>query len=147
MNDPTRPRDLPPALLERIDPDRLPPVARMLIRAIGLPATVRLLMARGGAQLHVPLDAARARVLQGVLTEAELRALAGAYGAQRLDLPKIDKLLRQIRDDLIRADRATLSAAEVARRWGLTRRRVISISQAGDPAPATAPAIHDLFDR
>lgn len=145
-DDPAPLPDLPDQVLAGIDPSTLPPVARMLVRAIGLRATLRLLLARGGTQLHIPMDAARAVALVGVLSPDELRALARLYGAQRLDLPKADKLLRQIRDAAIRADRERLSAAEVARRYGLSRRRVIAISGRIDPlAGADDGPILDLF--
>lgn len=137
---------LPDQVLAGIDPSSLPPVARMLVRAIGLRATLRLLLARGGTQLHVPVDATRAVALVGVLSPDEIRALAQRYGAQRLDLPKADKLLRQIRDAAIRADRERLSAAAVARRYGLSRRQVIAISGRVDPPPtADDGPVQDLF--
>lgn len=141
--DATDPDALSPDVLSVVDERRLPPVARMLARAIGLAATVRLLQARGGTQLHVPVDPARAQVLRGVLSADEITALASAFGALRLDLPKPDKVLRQVRDAQIRADRARHSAGHVARTYGLTRRHVINITGAVEPTPAETE--QDLF--
>lgn len=129
--------------LDAVDERRLPPTARLLARAIGMSATVRLLQARGGTQLHVPVDPSRAYVLPGVLSADEIAALARAFGGQRLDLPKLDKLLRQIRDAQIRADRAHRSAAQVAREYGLTRRHVINITGATEAGEDLAEP--DLF--
>lgn len=111
-----------------IDPSQLPPQIRKLVDCIGLPPTFRLLEKRGGTPLRVPLYPNRAEVLREILSSGELQALCSAYGGQVLDLPKVDKMLIQIRNHAIQQARKTMSASETARAFNLTRRMVIYIS-------------------
>ena len=133
--------------LAGVDPDRLPPQARRLVRIIGLPATVRLLRAFGGGRVAIPLTADGAITLRAVLTDAELAALAGsALAGERLELPTLDSIGRQLRDAQIRDDLARLPLDAVARQWGLSRKHVkrIRIARGVDAAPAAA-TVDDLF--
>jgi hypothetical protein len=135
--------------LAGVDPDRLPPQARRLVRIIGLPATVRLLQAFGGGRITIPLTADGAVTLRAVLSDAELAALAGSsLAGERLELPTAKKIARQLRNAQILADRQRLPLDQVARKWGLTRRQIINLSGAAQAAPCGEPpaAIHDLFD-
>lgn len=133
--------------LAAIDPDRLPPQARRLVRIIGLPATVRLLRAFGGGRVTIPLTADGAVTLRVALTDAELAALAGsALAGERLELPTLDAIARQLRDAQIRADLARLPIDTVARAWGLSRKHVKRIARGAGCVPATASiADPDLF--
>ena len=130
--------------LADVDPDRLPPQARRLVRIIGLPATVRLLRAFGGGRVTIPLTADGAVTLRAALTDAELAALAGsALAGERLELPRMDKIVRQLRNAQICADSRQMPLGQVARKWGLTRRQVINLSHADDTLPE--PQIGDMF--
>lgn len=115
--------------LHLVDPDLLPPQIRRLVNCIGVPGTFRLLEARGGTPLRVPLVPARAEVLAEYLEPQELAALCAELGGQMLELPKVDKMLIQIRNHAIREARKHMSAAETARAFNLTRRMVIYIGQ------------------
>lgn len=115
--------------LELIDPDLLPTVARRLVKVIGLPESLKLLKARGGLPTRMPRDGSRCEVLDQILCNESLQALSCSdLAGLRLDLPKLDKALLQIRNHAIGAARETLSAAKTARLFNLTRRQVINIT-------------------
>jgi hypothetical protein len=134
-------------ILAGVDVDRLPPQARRLVRVIGLPGTMRLLRAFGGGRINVPLTADGAVTLRAVLTDAELAALAASvFAGERLELPTLDKLVRQVRDAQIRADLQRQPLDAVARQWGLSRKQVKNIRAGGVPADRPAAvASPDLF--
>lgn len=119
--------DVTPEQLDLVDADQLPPQIRQLVRLIGLPATFRLLDARGGTPLRIPVDPHRAEILIAILEPTAIQALSAALGGQTLELPKVDKMLLQIRNLAIREARKTMSASEVARAFKLTRRMVIYV--------------------
>ncbi|MDH4275182.1 MAG: hypothetical protein OEW08_09090, partial [Gammaproteobacteria bacterium] len=87
-----------------------------------------LLQARGGTFLRVPIYPEFARVLSAIVNEYSVRALCAAFGDQTLELPKCDKIIRQLRDHAIRIERQRRSCAAVARDYNLTRRQVINIT-------------------
>lgn len=114
--------------LSVIDANLLPPQMRMIARAIGLPEMFRLIQARGGTLLRVPLHPDRARVLIQIITPDSIRRLCEEFGDQVLELPKADKILVQLRNHAIRAERESASLSQVALRYRLTRRHVINIT-------------------
>jgi len=119
--------------LDALDVSRLPQQVRMLIGHIGLDQTHALLSACGGRPLYIPNDPDRAGVLSRLLDRASVAALCAAEGGHALDLPKVDKLARQVRDIRIRAASAAgLPHTEIARVYRLTRRQVARIVRAGD---------------
>lgn len=134
-------------ILAGVDVDRLPPQARRLVRVIGLPGTMRLLRAFGGGRINVPLTADGAVTLRAVLTDTELAALAGSvFAGERLELPTLDKLARQMRDAQICADLQRQPLDAVARAWGLSRKQVKNIRAGRVPPDAPTPAaVDDLF--
>jgi hypothetical protein len=119
--------------LSLVDEALLPPQVRALVRLIGLPETFLILEGRGGIPLRVPKSAARAQVLRDLgLSEASIRALVAEMADRTIDVPKPDKVLQQLRDVALRAERqAGASAAEVARRYRLTRRWVVARTAGG----------------
>jgi hypothetical protein len=127
--------------LDLVNPDLLPPIIRRCVRRIGLPETIKLLEARGGLPTRMPYDYRQCIVLKGVLTVESLIALAKEFKGQRIDLPKPDKILTQLRNIGIFAARQHMSAAQVAREFGLTRRHVFNL-----PSPKKSDPTGDLFD-
>lgn len=122
--------------LDLVNPDLLPPLMRNLVRLIGLPETLRLLEARGGIPTYIPAHPDQSTELKAVLSAAALEALARSeYAGHRVELPKPDKVIAQLRNHAIRNARTQMSAAQVARTFGLTRRHVINLSasDAEDP--------------
>ncbi len=113
--------------LSTIDPDTLPPQIRQLVALIGLPETFKLLQAKGGTQLRIPKVASKAEVLPEFLQCESIELLCKAWPAKVIDVPKVDKILLQIRNQAITEARATQSASQLARSFDLTRRQIINI--------------------
>lgn len=113
-----------------VDEKLLPPVARQLVRVIGMPETINLLQERGGIPTRMPTAAeAQHGVLGRILTPESIAALTKSdLAGKRLELPKADKALQQLRNLAIAEARRTHTAPEVARMFRLTRRRVIMIN-------------------
>lgn len=103
------------------------PLVRQLIDLIGIVNTLSLLEARGGTPLLVPVHADQAEVLKAILPMDAVTALCTALPRQWLNLPKADRILRQVRDYYLRKDREQLTAPVVAVKYKLTRRQVINI--------------------
>jgi len=113
--------------LELVDPDLLPPQIRLFVQLIGLPDTITLLDARGGTFIRIPFTAQDSQLAKIIGLESAI-ILSHALGGEKKELPKSDKILTQIRNDAIRTARQHMSAAEVARKFGLTRRHVINLT-------------------
>lgn len=122
-----------------IDPRRLPPQLRTLVATLGLAPAVRLLEARGGTRLHIARDPAKCRALPGLLDAGQVAALCAAWGGLRPTLPMPGKVLAQVRDAAIRADRRPNS--RIALDYGMTVRRVQQIRNGAEEEPRQG----DLF--
>lgn len=120
--------------LEIIDTEQLPPQMRGLVRVIGLEETYKLLRHRGGTRVRIGSDPDSARSLKAVISQDALEKLTAIYPGQRIELPKIDKMLLAIRNHAIRAERAEgTSIDQLALQWGLSRRQVINICSDVEP--------------
>lgn len=129
------------AELDLVNADLLPPQARQLVRLIGMANTLALLEKRGGVTLRIPVNAHEAVVLKEILPMEAIVKLCEAMPGQRLELPKIDKIVKQVRNRVIKSERKELSAASVALRHNLSRRQVINLSK-----PDADDRQADLFD-
>lgn len=121
--------------LELIDVDLLPPQVRELVGVIGLPETVRLLEARGGRPIYIPSDPENSSVLRQMITRESIRRLALRWPGETIDLPKGDKVAKQLRDQYIveARRRGWKSGRELAAETGVTYRWVKMIcAQARD---------------
>ncbi len=130
--------------LELIDESLLPPQIRMIARVIGLPETLRLIDARGGNRVRIPMRPERCQVLREVLSQSALAALAEAFGGKCLELPKKDKFILQIRNHAIRNARQQQTVSQIAREYNLTRRHVFNLTADIDADAANTTG--DLFD-
>lgn len=116
-----------------VDERLLPPQLRRMIAAIGLPATVVLLQARGGTRLKLPtgrLRSRRSQVLSGLIGPEAAQAFQAEFcrpGRASMDLPKADKILMQVRNAAIHREAEADSLAELALRYRLTIRQVQNI--------------------
>ena len=119
---------------EPVDPRLLPPQLRELVRLNGLPHTLRLVEARGGAPLYVGLSVEGAGVLRELLPAAAVAALVAHYAGHTLRLPKPDKITQQLRDRAIRAAHGRATKRELATLYGLTTERVRQIWREGEAA-------------
>lgn len=114
--------------LSAVDPTLLPPQIRLFVVVIGLPETVKLLKARGGTTLRIPKVADKSDVLPQILSIDAVNKLCSAMPGKILQLPKSDKILMQIRNKAIRLERQSVSAAQLALKYSLTRRQIINIA-------------------
>jgi uncharacterized protein YggE len=91
--------------------------------------TIALLKRRGGIPTRMPTAAeAEHEVLGAILSADAITALADSeLAGKRLELPKADKALQQLRNLAIAEARRTHTAPQVAQMFDLTRRRVIMI--------------------
>lgn len=113
---------------EGVDLDQLPPQTRLIARAIGLSATVKLLAKRGGAPLKVPVDGTNSQMLCSIIGEEKAVAFCQAFRHRTLSLPKLDKAILQIRNRQIRAEReAGRSLTELAWKYDRTTRQILNI--------------------
>lgn len=144
-----------PAALGLVDARWLPPTIKRLVAVLGLESTVRLLQARGGTDLALPLGEHRScradAALRSILEAPQIEALYAEFGDGRkeMTLPKVDKIVMQLRNHAIRRlhRQDGLSMARIALRFGLTERQVWNILHAGDgrrPQPEARQA--SLFD-
>ena len=114
--------------LTSVNPARLSPTMRRLVRLIGIAETLRLTCQFGGARISLGTNRQPRTKLRKAISDASISALGKHLGSVYIDVPKADSILSQIRDAKIRdqAERgATLS--DLTEEFGLTRRRVISI--------------------
>jgi hypothetical protein len=128
-------------VLNQINADLLPPQARKLVRLIGMAQTLKLLELRGGITLRIPVKAEDSDVLLAILPLAAVQKLSESMPGQRLELPKCDKIIKQLRNLAIRQARAQHSASQLATAYGLTRRHIINLTR---PLPDDSQA--DLFE-
>lgn len=110
-----------------IDLRQLPPQIRLLSDCMGLPATLRLLQAKGGTQYNVPMCGDNSPILIAIVGLVAARALSAEYGGQTLSVPKLDKVLTQLRNRMIVTAAETSSLTELARQHQLTTRQISNI--------------------
>lgn len=122
-----------------LDTRLLPPVMRALIDVLGFDCTIRLLRARGGQRVHVPVSTSRS--LSSIVGGENAQRMCERFGGQELDLPKYDKVAQRLRDEAIRAERDDHSLNQLAATYNLTRRHIQNIVRADE---STEP---DLFGR
>jgi hypothetical protein len=117
--------------LPNVNPDvleKLPPVLRAVVRALGVARADAFLRAYGGVCVELP---AQKDAGYG-LTAEELAALRFTLrphliGAGRVYLPKVDKLIIIARNAMIRRERSNTSVRRLALRYDLTMRHVTGI--------------------
>lgn len=133
------------AELQQIDASDLPPRLAELASVIGLPATLRLVEARGGTRIYVPDTVTSDSWLARLIGLIPFEALVKHYRREFLVLDRAAAALRAVRDRRIIADHAEgASTASLALECGLTQRQVFNILAQGDKASTSQP---DLFQR
>ena len=125
--------------LELVDTDLLPPQMRQYVQVIGLTDTFKLLQARGGTIFRFPVNAKDSLLADIIGLESAIK-LCAVLGGEVKELPKVDKILLQIRNHAVRNARKYMSAAEASRKFNLSRRQIINIS----PEPGDLNG--DLFE-
>lgn len=108
-----------------IELDKLPPQIRGFVRLIGVAETWLLLDARGGRPTYIPADTVRPSILHDIISAESVATLAESeYGGRTVDMPMVDKLVLQIRNAEIRAQKHHATKADLAQRFGLTTRMI-----------------------
>lgn len=87
--------------LDLVDPDLLPPQIRCLVKLIGMSDTLALLRARGGRPTYIPASPDPTSALAAVVNREALAILCEHYGPDTIDLPKADKVLKQLRNHYV----------------------------------------------
>ncbi len=114
--------------LKVIDESLLPPLAQELVSLIGLSQTLKLLKARGGVRTFIPSTVRQGSQLAQIVSMQSVAVLVEHFGGDRLDFPKVDQLVRQLRNQsLIKDSQEGKSHAEIAQKYKLTRERVKQI--------------------
>lgn len=110
----------------------LPATAKELIELIGWDDAHALMRKYGGTYVDVPKNPARATQLSEILSEEGVNKLCAYYSGGRIDyLPKLDKVIKAIRNGQIREDCKTLSRREVALKYNLAIQTINEIAGAG----------------
>lgn len=131
------------AQLHMVDAGDLPPRLAELAQVIGLPATLRLVEARGGTRIYVPEQATDDHWLVPLIGLPALQQLAATHAREYLELDRAAAALRAARDRHIVAQvQAGASTAKIALQCGLTQRQVFNILARADTDTTDTP---DLF--
>jgi hypothetical protein len=126
-----------------VDAGDLPPRLAELAQVIGLPATLRLVEARGGTRIYVPEQATPDHWLVPLIGLPALQQLVGVHAREYLELDRAAAALRAARDRHIVAQvRAGASTATIALQCALTQRQVFNILARADTDAVDEP---DLF--
>lgn len=125
----------------------LPPLLKRIVRAVGLPAALRLLKARGGTRYCVPVSPTG--LILEFMDSRQATALIRELGAtEHVSLPKADKALLELRNAQIRLEYAAGdSLLTLALRYNLTTRHVLNIVRGTDREEDEAADLEqgDLF--
>jgi len=118
---------------EHVDNAHLSPLARIVAEAIGNDGLQALMRAFPGQEVNIPESPDASQKLNAVLTPAQRAALLELFKyrpERRFYVPGAYRNLAKDRAAKVRELRAAgLSAAEVARQVGLSRRRVVTLSK------------------
>ena len=118
-----------------IDPRRLPPTLRRLVRAVGVVDALALLGELAGRVWRVPeRPDGSPRLIRLVPDAAARQRLIDEFGpGTRIDWPKMDKVTLQLRNRAIADACRSKPVTVVAREFGLTRQWVhrIVVDQRG----------------
>lgn len=106
----------------------LPTGLRLIQHVAGSDAALALAKAYGGTSIYVPRTISPQHPLRLLLSEEQAQALSLTFGGDRLDIPKTDAVLRQLRKRRILASRNQgASIAALATEHNLSRRRILQI--------------------
>ncbi len=114
--------------IEKLEWSTLP--ARLCeIKDIAGPAAALSLAERyGGASVYVPVKSRPEHPLSKLLGLKAADAISRVYGGDRLEVPKKDSIVRQLRGRKIRERRREgASISKLAFEFGLSRRRILQI--------------------
>lgn len=103
----------------------LPPQMRELVKVIGLAETIVLLKEKGGQPFRFPLSCNSENNLKTILKPNSIRLLCNSeFSGQRIDMPKCDKIINQIRNLYILSQRYKKTKTVLAKEFDLTTRSI-----------------------
>ncbi len=115
-------------LENRIDWDSLPQGLRELRNILGAEGAVLLARSFGGRNLYIPHQPRPGSLAFPILGPELLGRLSQTFGGMSINVPKPDAVFRQLTPQAIRQEREEgATAASLAARYGLTRRRILQI--------------------
>jgi Mor family transcriptional regulator len=115
----------------------LPPVLRGVVRALGFARAAEWLALYGGVNIVVPRYRASAIGLSAEELARLRKNLARHLDAQgRIWMPKADKLMIHVRNQVIRHERPHASIRVLARRYNLSSRQIVNICRDIDEVQA-----------
>ena len=130
----------------------VPPSGAAVLRLLGVPAGLRLLNGLQGVQVVVPKgpcnNASGARVwkfLAGVVGDAAMNVLAREMGGECLEVPTLDALRKERRNQAIRSEFDRLTASAPAGE-GLSKARAVQALGLAH-APITWRQLETILDR
>jgi len=127
--------------VQHVDTTMLPTQMSLLINIIGLPETVKLIDAYGGHRVRISATG-QSKELEQHISKASVKKLSeSTFSGQRVTLPKADKLVQQLRNMDIVANRGNNTKRELARKYNLTSRTIQKIWNSTEDANPTG----DLF--
>lgn len=115
-----------------------------VVRAIGIPATLKLAERFGGIRVYVPQQE---RLTLGhpivrLIGIGAARALAKIRGGERRDMPRCAKALRRARDAAVRREYSAAAASKLALKYHLTERQIYQICGIPVTRPNLPPTEH-----
>lgn len=117
-----------------IDVSLLEPVLRRFVAEIGLANTLKLVERCAGVPTYFPQQPAPEHWLPQLVGMDAAMRVADMFGGESCVLPGARAALRELRDRQMRAARADTSIRQLARAYGLGRRRVQQIMAETDAA-------------
>jgi Mor family transcriptional regulator len=114
---------------EQILEEDFPASLAEVVRAIGIPAMLKLAARFGGVRVYVPQPGrlTEGHPLARLIGIDAARVLAKIRGGEWRDLPRCSKALRVARDAAIRRQYPTTSASKLALKYRLSERQVYKI--------------------
>lgn len=98
------PAKLTAAALQGIEPEELSPRLRALVDLIGAAAALKLVQARGGTRLYVPLTLSEGLLLVQLVGELAAAVLIEAHKGNSLEIDRGEKAILLFRNRQMRAD-------------------------------------------
>jgi Mor family transcriptional regulator len=98
---------------------------RVLVGLIGVDDTFKLIKSCGGTTIKIPKKPNNSVLKKIIGNSADI--LCKEMYCQEILIPKHDKITQQIRNNLIKEDRKTMSLSKLAKKYDLTVRQIINI--------------------
>ena len=114
--------------LSEIDESKLPESIVELFDLIGREETLKLLTACGGRAIYIPKKRTTRSILLKTIDEKSLHKLSERYCGETIPIPKIDHVLRQIRNmEIIKKSKKGESRGQLVMEYKLSSRQIGNI--------------------